>query len=311
MTDEVFSAEWAGELHHTEVEGHRMASSRLGEGDPVVFLHGNPASSYLWRNVLPVVARTHRVISVDMIGMGRSDKPDLDYTFATHRRFVEGFLDAEGLDRCAVVAHDWGTAVMTAIVADREGLARGLCLCDPFWVRAEVPPEAAEAALASMSDQDQAGNARMMELLMDMIGSDEGNRRAREQDTFHDPILQILTARRLRPEEVDGYRRCYPTPDSRRAVYQWPRNVPFDGENPADVVATFDACTRWLTETDTPILLPYVDRGLVRPVQVPWFEANVADLTAVHLGDGKHYFQEDHPVALGEAIGAWLGRLPG
>src|SRR5436189_4143639 len=133
------SADFPFAVRHVQVHGARMAYVDEGSGDPIVFLHGNPTSSYLWRNVIPHVRSVGRCIAPDLIGMGRSDKPDIGYRFVDHARYIDGFLEALGLDRIAFVVHDWGSALGFDWAMRHESRVRGLAFMEailglvPSW----------------------------------------------------------------------------------------------------------------------------------------------------------------------------------
>src|SRR5437016_7939835 len=142
------SADFPFAVRHVQVHGARMAYVDEGSGDPIVFLHGNPTSSYLWRNVIPHVRSVGRCIAPDLIGMGRSDKPDIGYRFVDHARYIDGFLEALGLDRITFVVHDWGSALGFDWAMRHESRVRGLAFMEailgpvPSWE--EFPPQGRE-----------------------------------------------------------------------------------------------------------------------------------------------------------------------
>src|SRR5947207_2627597 len=142
------SADFPFAVRHVQVHGARMAYVDEGSGDPIVFLHGNPTSSYLWRNVIPHVRGVGRCIAPDLIGMGRSDKPDIGYRFVDHARYLDGFLEALGLDRITFVVHDWGSALGFDWAMRHESRVRGLAFMEailgpvPSWE--QFPPQGRE-----------------------------------------------------------------------------------------------------------------------------------------------------------------------
>src|SRR5438067_954475 len=142
------SADFPFAVRHVQAHGARMAYVDEGSGDPIVFLHGNPTSSYLWRNVIPHVRSVGRCIAPDLIGMGRSDKPDIGYRFVDHARYIDGFLEALGLDRITFVVHDWGSALGFDWAMRHESRVRGLAFMEailgpvPSWE--EFPPQGRE-----------------------------------------------------------------------------------------------------------------------------------------------------------------------
>ena len=120
------SPDFPFESHYVDVDGSKMHYVESGEGDPILFVHGNPTSSYLWRNVIPHVSPVGRAIAVDLIGMGRSDKPDIDYRFFDHLKYLEAFIEALGLENVTLVLHDWGGGLGTSYARRHPDNVRGM-----------------------------------------------------------------------------------------------------------------------------------------------------------------------------------------
>ena len=133
------SAAFPFESHYVEVEGSKIHYVDEGEGDPILFLHGNPTSSYLWRNIMPHVTSAGRAVAPDLIGMGKSDKPDIEYRFFDHVKYIDGFIDALGLKNITLVIHDWGSAIGFHYTARNESNVKGLAFMEaiiapvPSW----------------------------------------------------------------------------------------------------------------------------------------------------------------------------------
>jgi haloalkane dehalogenase len=263
----------------------------LGTGVvPVVLLHGNPTSSHLWRNVIPHVADQNRILAPDLIGMGASGKPDSDYRFADHARYLDAWFDALGLDEVVLVGHDWGGALGMDWAARHPGRVRGVALIETFlrpmrWD--ELPPLGAE--------------------LFRKFRSAEGERIVLEENTFIEFNLPRGTAD-LSPEDHDVYRAPYPTPESRKPMLVWPREFPLDGE-PADVVAIVENYDRWMARTpEVPKLLMALDNGvgLGSPEVIAWAAATFAAAEVVSVGAAGHHAPEDQPDAIGAAVASWL-----
>jgi haloalkane dehalogenase len=257
---------------------------------PVVLLHGNPTSSHLWRNVIPHVADQNRILAPDLIGMGASGKPDSDYRFADHARYLDAWFDALGLDEVVLVGHDWGGALGMDWAARHPGRVRGVALIETFlrpmrWD--ELPPLGAE--------------------LFRKFRSAEGERIVLEENTFIEFNLPRGTAD-LSPEDHDVYRAPYPTPESRKPMLVWPREFPLDGE-PADVVAIVENYDRWMARTpEVPKLLMALDNGvgLGSPEVIAWAAATFAAAEVVSVGAAGHHAPEDQPDAIGAAVASWL-----
>jgi haloalkane dehalogenase len=279
-------------MHITELLGSHLAHTESGDGEPVVFLHGNPTSSHLWRNVIPHVAEQARGIAPDLIGMGASGKPDIDYRFADHARYLDAWFDALGLDDVVLVGHDWGGALAMDWAARHPERVRGLVLLETFlrpmtW--AEYP-------------------ARAVDFFRALRTPGEGERMALDDNWFIETGLRA-TSPNISDADLDAYRAPYPDRASRRPLLQWPREIPLDG-TPADVADRFTAYDAWLAASvDTPKLLLTVEPGnLVGPAMVDWARANIASLTVQAVGPAGHHAPEDQPDAIGTAIADWLAK---
>jgi haloalkane dehalogenase len=284
------------ESRFVDVLGSQMHYVEEGSGAPVVFLHGNPTSSYLWRNIVPFAARHGRAIAVDLIGMGKSGKPDLDYRFCDHVRYLDGFLETLGLEDITFVLHDWGSALGFHYARRREDSVRGLA-----FMEAIVRP-------ADWSD----GNLVERFLFRRMRHPEKGDRMNIDKNFFVERVLPMMIKRTLTPAERDAYREPFRNPASRRPVAQWPREIPFNGEGPEDVHRVVSDYRAWLETTRIPKLLLHADPGVVMKRHVvSELEAVLPELTSVGIGAGKHYVQEDQPVAIGRALERWLVGLAG
>ncbi|SCX40765.1 haloalkane dehalogenase [Klenkia marina] len=277
------------------IRGHEMAYVDTGEGDPVVFLHGNPTSSYLWRNVIPHLAGLGRCIAPDLIGMGESDKlPDPQrgtYSFATHAEFLADLLDeVQATERVTLVLHDWGGALgfdwarknpdRVRAIAFTETIVTPLLWAD--W------PRAAKGVFQGMR-------------------SDRGEELVLERNTFVERILPASTLRGLTPEAHDRYRAPYPTPESRWPTLEWPRNIPIE-HVPPDVHTAVDAYGEWLASSDVPKLFVDADPGSILVGRQRNLVRRWPNLTEVQV-PGNHFVPEDSPDELGTAIAGWLRGL--
>ena len=280
-----------------EVKGKRMAYVEMGEGDPVVFLHGNPTSSYLWRNIMPHVARQARCLAPDLIGMGDSDKLDDpgpgSYRFVEHREYLDGFLDAVGLGGNAVfVIHDWGSALGFDWGNRHRDRTRGFCYMEALVrpVTWEEWPEAAKAVFQGF--RSPAGEGMVL-----------------EKNVFVERVLPGSILRRISEEEMAVYRRPFAAPgEDRRPTLTWPREIPISGE-PADVVEIVRAYSEWLASSDVAKLFIDAEPGAIltgpqREFCLGWPNQTVAKVK------GSHFIQEDSPNEIGKALSDWLADLP-
>ncbi|MFB8237009.1 haloalkane dehalogenase [Kitasatospora purpeofusca] len=267
-----------------------------GAGAPLVFLHGNPTSSHLWRDVLPAVGGPGRLLAPDLIGMGESGKPDIDYTFADQARYLDAWFDALGLDEVVLVGHDWGGALAFDWAARHPGRVRGVAFTETIvkpmaW---EEFPEGGRPLFEAIKTPG-VGEAMIL----------DGN-------AFIEQALPGTVATPLDPADLDVYRRPYPTRESRRPLLQWPRSMPLGGE-PAEVVARIEAYDAWLASSaDVPKLLLTFAPGpgtMMGPAIVDWCARTIAALEIEHSDAvAGHHTPEDQPLAIAAALAAWADR---
>ncbi len=277
---------------YVAVHGDWMHYYEVGEGPPVVFLHGNPTWGYLWRNVVPHLAAYARCIVPDLIGMGHSAKPELAYRFFDHYPYVDGFIEALGLSGITLVGHDWGSALGLHYWDRNPEKVRGLALMEAIMGPLQWSRFPADFRLGF----------RLMRLpAIGWVIVSLGN-------GFVEQVLPRAVLRRLSDTEMAHYRAPFPTVASRRPVRQWPREIPLDGR-PADVDAVVTDYARRLEVDDLPKLLLYGrPGGVIRSEQVAWFRANLPNLETVDVGPGIHFLQEDRPTSIGRALAAWFTR---
>lgn len=284
------SADFPYASHFVEVLGSRMHYIDEGEGEPILFLHGNPTSSYLWRNVIPHVTDDYRAIAVDLIGMGRSDKPDLDYTYADHARYVNGFIEALGLEDLTLVVHDWGSVLGFDYARAHEDNVVGIA-----FMEAIIPPRfpAAEPIGGTL------GRFR----------GPEGEDLVLGQNLFVEQVLRNSVVRGLTEQEMAYYREPYPTPESRLPTLQWPRELPAGGE-PARNVQIVRGIGDWMRTTDIPMLHLWARPGALNDEEFAReMVQRVRNIQSTFIGAGRHYVQEDQPEMIGRAIADWRRRI--
>ncbi len=262
MTQQEISAAFPFESKFVEVHGSKIHYVQEGSGDPVLFLHGNPTSSYLWRNVIPHVSPQARCIALDLIGMGKSDKPDIDYGFFDHSKYVDGFIEALGLRNITFVVYDWGSALAFHYARRHEDNVKGLAFM--------------EAIVRRLTWDEWPEQARQMFQAFRTPGV--GENMILEQNAFVDQVLPGAIFRKLSDEEMARYREPYPDPASRRPTWRWPNEIPIEGE-PPDVVEAAQAYADWLGKSDGPKLLLYAQPGaIMREPLVEWCRKNARNL---------------------------------
>jgi haloalkane dehalogenase len=280
-----------------EVLDSFMSYRDIGTGTagdvPVVFLHGNPTSSYLWRNVIPHVAGQARCLAPDLIGMGESGKPDIGYRLDDHGRYLDAWFDAMDLDQVVIVGHDWGGVLGMDWAARHSGRTIGIALT-------EVP-------LRPMRWEEMAPPAAE---LFRGVRSQKGEEMVIENNMFIEVNLPRGVASGLAKSDHGVYRAPFLEPSSRKPMLAWARELSLDGE-PADVTEVQLRNDRWMADTtDVPKLLMAVDNGvgIGSPEIIGWASENFASAEVELVGPGGHHIPEDQPDAIGLAIAGWLHR---
>jgi haloalkane dehalogenase len=295
MNDHDISPEFPFTKRRIDVLGAQMAYVDEGEGDPILFIHGNPTASYVWRNVLPYARGRGRCMAVDLIGMGDSDKPDIAYRFADHARYLAAFIAALGLKRVTLVVHDWGSALGFDWAMKHQSEVRALA-----FMEAIITP------MPSWDEFPEGGRAMFQAFRTPGVGE----RLVLDDNVFIERALPASVLRGLGPAEMQHYRAPFADRAARRPTLAWPRELPIAGE-PADVVAAVTRYRDALCRSPAPKLLFTVDPGVLVPAPVvAWCRANLPRLEVIELGRGLHFVQEDHPHAIGRGLASWLARLP-
>jgi haloalkane dehalogenase len=277
-----------------DVLGSSMAYHERGQGKPVLFLHGNPTSSYLWRDVIPELEGHGRLIAPDLIGMGDSAKlpnPDADtYRFTTHREYLGAFIDAVigETESIVLVVHDWGSALgfdwanrhrdRISGIAYMEGIVRPIACWDE-WSAAATP-------------------------IFQGFRSDKGEAMILERNMFVERVLPGSILRKLTEAEMAEYRRPYPKAEDRWPTLTWPRQIPIAGE-PADVVQFAQAYAQWMAQSDIPKLFVNAEPGAILTGAPREFCRSWKNQTEVTV-PGSHFIQEDSGPAIGRAVAGWI-----
>jgi haloalkane dehalogenase len=295
----MISAKPYADKRYAQVDGERMAYIDVGEGDPIVFAHGNPTSSYLWRNVMPHLEGLGRLIACDMIGMGDSDKlepagPDR-YSYAEQRHYLFALWEQLGIERNVVlVIHDWGSALGFEWARTHPEAVQGIAYM--------------EAIVTPTRWDDWPDDARG---IFQGFRSPAGEEMVLEKNLFVEGVLPAAVLRDLTDEEMAVYRAPYAQPgESRRPTLTWPRMIPVEGE-PADVVETVERSAAWLAQSQVPKLFVNAEpgailaRGRARQLVRSW--PNQTEVTV----SGIHFIQEDSPHEIGAAVADFVRRLRG
>jgi haloalkane dehalogenase len=287
------------EKRFVEVLGQRMAYVEEGDGRPIVLLHGNPTSSFLWRGVIPALSGLGRCLAPDLIGMGDSDKlepsgPDR-YTFAEHSRFLDAWLEAVGVEAAGetvLVVHDWGSALGFDWARRHPDAVAGIAYM--------------EGIVCPLTWADWPDNARN---IFQAFRSPAGEEVVLDKNVFVERVLPASVLKPLAEDVMAEYRRPFAEPgEGRRPTLTWPRQIPVEGE-PADVVAVVEAYGQWLAGDDSPPKLfvnaepGFMLNGRARDFCRTW--PNQAEVTVA----GAHFVQEDSAAEIGAAVAEWISKL--
>jgi haloalkane dehalogenase len=288
------SADFPFKSNYVEVHGSRIHYVDEGEGDPILFLHGNPTSSYLWRNIIPHLSSLGRCIAPDLIGMGKSDKPNIKYGFFDQVKYIQGFIEELDLDNITLVIHDWGSAIGFHYAMRHESKIKGIA-----FMEAQIKP-------MKWEDWPKGYEICFRYLFRNSV---IGWILISVMNTFLTLILPQLILRKLSSEEKDHYKSPYKTIKSRKAVRQFPRDIPMDGE-PKDVHEAYSNYNQKLQQSELPKLLIYATPGsLITSKDVDWCKENLKNLKTVEFGEGLHYIQEDNPHLIGAELAKWYQEL--
>ena len=274
-----------------------MAYREAGSGDAPValFLHGNPTSSFIWRNILPLVAPVAHCVAPDLIGFGQSGKPDIGYRFEDHARYLDAFIERAGIGSAYLIVQDWGTGLAFHLAERRPDFVRGLAFME--FVR----------PFATWDEFVRGSRGR--EIFRRFRTPGEGEKLILEENVFVERVLPGGMRRKLTDDEMAVYRAPFPTPESRRPTWRFPNEIPIAGL-PADVTALMERAHATLAVSTYPKLLFFADPGaLVSPALAEEFARKLKDCRLVELGDGIHFLQEDHPEAIGRAVAAFIAEV--
>jgi haloalkane dehalogenase len=288
--------EFVAAKKHANVLDSQMAYYEVGEGAPIVFLHGNPTSSIMWRNVLPNVAHLGRCIAPDLIGMGDSGKLDpkagAAYRFVEHRRYLDGLLEQlDVTDAVTLIVHDWGSALGFDWANRHRNRVRGIAYT-----------EAIVAPIASWDDMP--ANARG---IFQGMRSEKGESLVIERNSFVERILPGAILRKFTQEEHDAYRQPFLNPEDRWPTLQWPRELPIEG-TPEDVTAIVADYSAWLATAEIPTLFINADPGSILTGRARDFCRTWPNQSEITV-PGIHFVSEDSPDEIGRALAAWIPGL--
>ncbi len=293
MTKEI-NTDFPFESKFVQINGSKIHYIEEGEGDPILFLHGNPTSSYLWRNIIPYLKNQGKCIAPDLIGMGKSDKPDINYGFFESYDYVEKFIEEKGLKNITLVIHDWGSAIGFHYAKNHPENVKGIAFMESVY-RIRAFSEMPKGMILPFKMIRTPFIGWVMICVFNM---------------FVKNILPKAISRKLTEKEKEIYAEPYKTIKSRKPLMVWARNIPFD-EKPKDVHDAMSAWEKWLQETNIPKLFLNATPGMVIPDTEEELQKikKLPNLEIVKIGEGLHFVQEDQPDKIGESISSWYRKI--
>lgn len=277
---------------YIDVLGKQIAFVEMGEGDPIIFQHGNPTSSYLWRNIMPQLQSLGRCIAMDLIGMGDSEKlvdeGSMTYSYDVHKKYFDGFLAELGIkNNATLVIHDWGSALGFNWAYDNPEKVKGICYM--------------EAIVKSMQWEDWNEDARG---IFQGFRSPAGEEMILKKNLFIEAVLPGSILRKLSDEEMNEYRRPFSEEKSRQPTLDWPRQIPLEND-PPEICETVDSYSQWMAKNDLPKLFINAEPGAILIGKQREFCRSWKNQKEVTV-KGSHFIQEDSPDEIGNAIFDWL-----
>jgi len=277
--------------HHVTVKGRKIHYISKGKGKPVVFVHGIPTSSYLWRNIIPLVATNHQCIALDLIGMGESDKPKMDYTIHEHVEYFTGFMDALGLSDVTLMMHGWGSIIGFTYAKHHPEKITGLAFVESYI---NLPEDVKDIPLPIQEIARLAHDPKKLKQLVI------------EENHLIEKILPGITLKKISAEELEIYRKPFKKKEHRQVLYQFALEQPFrNAKSPAaKLVKDY---SEWLKETPIKKLMMYGIPGFLTSMgTVAWAMDHLPNLTLVDVGQGLHYLPETRAIEVGETLAGWL-----
>jgi haloalkane dehalogenase len=276
--------------HYVEVLGSKMHYIEDGSGDPILFLHGMPTSCYLWRNIIPYLAPLGRCIAVDLIGMGKSDKPDIGYTIEDHIKYIETFIETLKLKRLTIIMHGWGSIIGFNYAMNQESKCKGLVFYEAYL----RPLTTADISLPYL-EQISSLKADMNLDQMNLTGTH-----------YVDKILPQGMMRPLTDEEMSHYREPFMQKGAERPLRQYLQEMP-QGQGKTSVDNLIANYSKKLTQSIMPKLMLYSLPGFITTMTTAiWAKENLPHLEIVEIGEELHFAQESNPSLMGETISVWL-----
>lgn len=293
-TTEKISSDFPFESKYVDVLGSKIHYVDEGSGDPMLFLHGVPTSNYVWRNIIPILSQDARCIAPDLIGMGKSDKPDIGYSIFDHIRYIEAFIEALQLKNITLVLHGWGSLIGFHYAMNHQENIKGIVFYESHvrptleWDMLSLPVQ----QFASLFSDEQRSYEEVI-----------------KNNFFIKTALPSGVLRKLSDEEMIHYSEPYSTHESRKPLLQYVHEFPV-GNGPNDVVDLIKDYSNKLKQSNTPKLMFYAVPGFITTIDtVQWAKDNLSHLEAVDLGEAMHFVQETNPKLFGNELLEWYREI--
>ncbi|MCD6038875.1 MAG: dhaA [Gammaproteobacteria bacterium] len=289
MTDEKIKDEFSYESHRVDIDGSKMHYIEEGEGEPILFLHGVPTSSYIWRNIIPFLSSLGRCIALDLMGFGKSDKPNIEYTTFDHIRYVEKFIEKLNLKNIIFVLHGWGSVIGLDYAMRHEKNCRGVAFYESY--------------LRPFTGADRSLPYQMQ--LLDLQNHHHHYDIVKEGAPFVKTILAQAALHKFTKKQLDAYCAPFLKEGTGKPLAQHLQEIPMTKESTVNQLIS--RYSTKLTQSTLPKLLMYSLPGFLTPISsVAWAKENLSHLEIVELGEALHFAQEVSPTLMGETISIWL-----
>ncbi len=293
MQATTISPDFTFESKYLTINNSKLHYIEEGQGDPILFLHGIPTSNYLWRNIIPFISPYARCIAPDLIGMGKSDKPDITYRIFDHIQYIKSFIEDLDLENLTLVVHGWGSVIGFALAEQLPDRVKAVAFYESY-----IGP----------IDNEHV-SLPVKQLLATFPDSKYRSQAIYRDDKLIDKFLRAASLRRLSDEEMLHYRAPFAEPASRKPILQYIEELPLI-HAPDDVVDLINSYTAYLEKSKIPKLLIYTVPGFITTIRsVVWCREHLPNLTLADLHEGLHFVQEYNPEAFGQALLDWYQNI--
>ncbi len=289
MDNTVVSASYPYASHYVDVLDSTMHYIEQGSGDPILFLHGVPTSSYVWRNVIPYLSSLGHCIAVDLIGFGKSGKPDIEYSLADHIRYIEAFIKTLNLTRITLVMHGWGSIIGLNYAMHNQNNCKGLVFYESY-----IRPVTQEDFSLSMQEQLHLSEDETFDIIMNA-------------SSFVDKVIPQSMTRPLTEIEIEQYRTPFLHSGSGKPLKKYLEELPLDNNTTNKIIAAYSTL---LQHSTLPKLMIYSIPGFITSIAtVMWAKEHLSNIEIIEMGEALHFAQENDPFTMGESISVWLQAL--